>query len=196
MESTRDPASGLGPVTSLLGVSQQVRSEVHGLISAVTTFQIKACTTLCSTIEPEHIHSVTNERFLSKTLNDRKWLDRLWAAIERGKKNVLRDARAELRKDNKQVPHQLKFWRVCIPVRNDSHHSRVTGYVVDVDFKARAVRVRSCLSDKFSKNADSHLRSSKRDAFTNAMRSFTEQDRFNGITIADVSLFLDKVVLH
>ncbi|KAH0150797.1 hypothetical protein KCU67_g10514, partial [Aureobasidium melanogenum] len=196
MDETCDPASGLGPVTRLLGVSQQIRTEVHGLVHAVTTLEIKSCKPTCFTIEPHHVASKTHKKFFKKAFSDREWFCKLCQARKRGDIKVLRDARAELSKDEEQVPYQFKCWKVRIPVWVRYRFSWKLRYIADVDFRAKAVRVHSSSSSKSSNNTDSHPWYPERDAFINAMRFFAEQDGFSGITIADISLFLQKVVVE
>lgn len=109
---------------------------------------------------------------------------------------ALKDERAEMSKDDKKVPHQLKFWRVSIPFGCLFLRSQEIMYVVDIDFRARTVRVHNSLGDKSSNNSDPHYWPSEKEAFTDAMRFFTVKDGFDGITIADMSMFLEKVALR
>ncbi|KAH0371597.1 hypothetical protein KCU65_g1784, partial [Aureobasidium melanogenum] len=188
-EVTLDPASGLDPVTRLLGVSQQIRSEVHGLIAAVTTLKIEACESIHSTIVPYYIYYSTTKKFLVKAVEDRGWARECFRA---GTPVATRDTLAKMIKDEKKAPHQLKFWKICIPVGSLFMEPK---YAADVDFRARAVHVYTLSSEEPSDDPDSDYWLTKKEAFTNAMRFFTEQDKFEGITIADMSLFLDKVAL-
>ena len=192
MDETLDPTSSLDPVTCLLGISQQIRSEVHGLIAAVTTLQIRACEGLYFTIEPYYIVCKLDKKIVDKTVNDRAWTRKLWRARKRGYKESHRNALIELSKDKKEAPHQLKFWKVCIITGSFTE----THYTADVDFRKGAVRVRNPIDEESSNDSNSHDWSTKKEAFSNAMRFFTEQDNFEGITVEGMSLFLDKVALE
>lgn len=70
-----------------------------------------------------------------------------------------------------------------------------TEYVADVNFRAEVVCVRSSSGYNSGRRHNSHLLSSVEEAFTYAVRFFTEQDGFDGITIAGMSLFMENVDL-
>ncbi|KAG9520047.1 hypothetical protein KCV07_g4653, partial [Aureobasidium melanogenum] len=189
MHICQDPTSGLNPVTNLLGVSQQIRTEVHGLIAAVTTLEIKACESGYSTIMPHYISYKATKKFLDKP--DSKWAMECFRV---GAEAALRDALAKISKDEKKAPHQLKFWKVCVPLCV-GRLCRETKYVANIDFRARTTRVHNPLGDESSNIPNSHDWSSEKEAFTTSMQFFTDQDRFDGITIADMSLFMEKFAL-
>jgi len=176
MDNTRDPAGGLDSVTILLGVSQQIRTEVHCLVHAVTTLEAAANATPWSTIEPHYI-AVRRARL--------EWKRECHRATD-----AFRYALAELSKDDMKAPHQLKFWKVCIPFANFYGHIE---HFADVNLRARVVCIREASGNQSSSDRVSDHWPAKREAFTNAMRSFTEQDGFKGISVADMSLFMEKV---
>lgn len=113
------------------------------------------------------------------------------AALE-GDTEAYNNALAELTKYDMKAPHQLKFWKVCVPVGN---LFSIVMYFVDVDFRARAVCIRRPSGNESSSDRVSHYWSAKKEAFINAMRFFTEQDGFDCITITGMSLFMEKVDL-
>jgi hypothetical protein len=192
VDETRDPASGLGPVTRLLGVSQQIRTEVHGLIAAVTTLRIRGYHRARLTIEPYYIRARKAQMSFEELDLQFKWADKCHRAALEGDTEAYNDALAELTKYDMKAPHQLKFWKVCIPVGN---LFSIVMYFVDVDFRASAVCIRRPSGNESSSDHVSHYWSAKKEAFINAMRFFTEQDGFDGITIAGMSLFMEKVDL-
>ncbi|KAG9515923.1 hypothetical protein KCU93_g9316, partial [Aureobasidium melanogenum] len=173
LDETRDPASGLGPVTRLLGISQgRDRARL--------------------TIEPYYIHARKAQISFEELDLQFKWARECHRAALEGDTEAYNDALAELTKYDMKAPHQLKFWKVCIPVGN---LFSIVMYFVDVDFRARAVCIRRPSGNGSSSDRVSHYWSAKKEAFINAMRFFTEQDGFDGITIAGMSLFMEKVDL-
>lgn len=195
MDETCDPASGLGPVTRLLGVSQQILTEVHGLIAVVTTLRIRGrhrARLAIEVIEPYYIHARKAQMSFEELNLRSKWARECHRAALEGDTEAYNNALAELTKYDMMAPHQLKFWKVCIPVGNTLS---IVMYFVDVDFRARAVCIRRLSGNEPSSDRVSHYWSAKEEAFINAMRIFTEQDGFDGITIAGMSLFMEKVDL-
>lgn len=150
---------------------------------------MKACESAHSKIKPRYIVAEIVQRHFDAAISDYKMAKK---SCGPGNPEAKRDALAGLSKDEKKAPHELKFWKVCVLVGG---LWTPTCRAVDIDFRARVVCVYNLLSEESSNDPCANHWLTNKEAFTNAMRFFTEQDGFEGITVECMSLFLDKVAL-
>jgi hypothetical protein len=127
-------------VTKLIGTSQQIRCEVYHL-AAFTTFHINAGIFSNSTLKlySTAIKIKSINCHLAYRSKNYSWRT---STKDKGAERAFNEKRIQDLKDEIQdmeVPHQFKFWKVCVPVFNDDGRVRL---VANINFKEKEVCVR------------------------------------------------------
>lgn len=179
-------SNALEYVTNLTGISQQIRYEVYGFLAAVNTLHTNAGIFRYFTLRP--LSTATK----IKSMNSRASLcfetllpedHSAFREVFEGKIQRLKD---EIKP--KEVPSKAKFWKVCVSVV--SAHRRVR-LVANIDFREKEVIV--CRPGTVSD--DLHDLHDFQKTFVNAMQEFTKEENFDGLTVQDVSRFLEQVTM-
>lgn len=171
------------PLTNLTGVSQQIRCEVYNMIAAVKKFHISAGIFSDLTLKPLSIateirlmNTRTRSCFESLSPEDK-------CAFGTYVGRDIQNSKDEIK--SKEPPAQFNFWRVHVSVFNTHGERRLTA---DINFQEKEV----CVCRPGTLDDDVH---DFEKAFINAMLEFTKEEGFNGVTIQDVSRYLEQVTL-
>jgi hypothetical protein len=177
-------------VTNLIGTSQQIRCEVYHL-AAFTTFHISASIFSNSTLKlfsaAIKIKSINSR--LAYCSRNSSWRT---STKDKGAERAFDEKRIQDLKNEIQdmeVPHQFKFWKVCVPVLNAYGMVRL---VANINFKEKEVCVRIPGTVPGSFHGLDPAGSLKK-AFVNVMQEFIKEEDFNGISTQDVSRFLERI---
>lgn len=187
MEVTLDPASGLDPVTRLLGVSQQIRREVYNLIATVATFHLKVGVFKNLTLKP-YSTALNISMRNDEIARGQALISRIGSRYARKafRERIIQQIEEDIKVD-KEVPHDFKFWKLCISVLNTQGRTRL---VADIDFRKKEFCVSSTHWRDF--RDWEHARSLKK-TFNYEIQEFTKEEEFNGLTVQDVSRFLEQI---
>lgn len=177
MEVTLNTTSGLDPITRLISVSRQIRAEVHELTVSESTFHIKAGVFTDMTLKP---YATALKMSRTYTVRSRSYKDGNVARVKDGG-------------HDKEIPHQLKFWKLCIPVIGSSGKVQ---FIADVDFRKQSMTIRDIhtVSPKFG-GGGTHDPLPFEEAFTKTMQTFSSKEGFDGVTFHETTLFLEQIVL-
>lgn len=171
------------PVTKLTGISQQIRYEVYDFVAAVNTFHIDAGVFRDYTLKP--LSTATEFRSMNSRMSAsfKLLLPKLESAFRMYWERMIRNLKDEIK--SKEVPSQLRFWKICVSTFNTHGILRL---VADINFKESKVSVRTL-------GAVHRSQRSFEKAFVNAMQKFAKEAGYDGVTIQDVSRFLEQVTL-
>ncbi|KAK6008307.1 hypothetical protein QM012_000210 [Aureobasidium pullulans] len=162
-----EPPNSLSTINKLLGVSPEVRAEVSTLIASETQALVQAGLYYNLKLEPHTI--AIPSKFKKKSKKSKK-------------KNTT----------TVNVPDDLKVWKMKILVFTAELSIRV---MVQMDFKEKSavVDLPGFPATMFSLKYCDYVFGGFEDAFTNAMKTFTDKDSFDGFLIKDVTELLHKV---
>lgn len=164
-------------------MSQQIRCEVNNLIGAVNTFHVSAGVFGDFTLRP----LATATKIVM--MNCRMRSSFQWSSPEA--KRAFRADRVKMIQNfkdeikSKEVPSQIKFWKVDVSVWDALGRVRI---VANINFKEKEV----CACRPGTVVDDLH---DFKKAFIKAMQEFTKEEGFNGVTIQEVSRFLEQVTM-
>jgi hypothetical protein len=164
---TIEPPAVFKSMTSLLGISQRIRSEVYHLVASDAKARIRAGLYNDLTLEPITVAKSSKSQQKKKSSNNT---------------NILSKA-----------PHVIKFWNIRLVVLNASEEIRVTA---DIDFKSMIAKLDfpdDQIFDMFSSNYADYVYEMFEEGFTKGMKAVAERDGFDGFMLKDVALLLHNV---
>lgn len=164
-----EPPNSLKAINKLLNVSPEVRAEVTTLIAAETKALVQAGLYYNLKLEPHTIATPSEPKRKSRKSKKQK------------------TTTSELSDD-------LRFWKIEILVVTAERYIRVKAHM---DFKEKSVKVDlpGFGASIFSSNYCDHLFEEFEEAFSKALKTFTDKDGFGGFLLKDVPDLLHKIEL-
>ena len=164
-----EPPNSLKAINKLLNTSPEVRAEVAGLIAAETKALVQAGLYYDLKLEPHTVAIPSKSKKKSKKSKKQK------------------TTTAELSDD-------LKFWKMDILAFTSERYVRVKA---QMDFKEKSVKVDlpGFGASIFSSNYCDYLFEEFEEAFSKALKTFTNKDGFDGVLLKDVPDLLHKIEL-
>ncbi|KAG9952118.1 hypothetical protein KCU85_g2305, partial [Aureobasidium melanogenum] len=165
-----EPPNLINTINKLLKISPQVRTEVVALIATETTALVQAGLYYNLKLEPHTVAIPDKPKKKSK----------------KSKKSKNQNTTTA------QFPDDLKVWKMVIVVFTAEKSIRVKA---QMDFKGKSVVVDlpGFPAEIFSSNYCDYVFGDFEDAFTKAMKTFTDKDGFDGFLLKDVTELLHKV---
>ncbi|KAH0371596.1 hypothetical protein KCU65_g1785, partial [Aureobasidium melanogenum] len=165
-----EPPNSINTINKLLNISPQVRTEVVTLIATETTALVQAGLYYNLKLEP---HTV--------------------ALPDKPKKKSKKNKKSKKQNTTTvELSDDLKVWKMTIVVFTAEKSIRVKA---QMDFKEKSVAVDlpGFPATIFSSNYCDYVFGDFEDAFTKAMKTFTDKDGFDGFLLKDVTELLHKV---